>query len=280
MTTRNGFLFADILVADRSPDVARALRVLLQSAGYIVRSAYSEEEMLQAVLAQPPDLILLDAALCGEDSYHAVRQLRAQAKLPFIPIILLKSVTGQEDIAAALNAGADEIIARPIDNAELLMRIRAMLRLKATTDALQELNQTLEYKVVERTRALEEAHARLRHAEKLSALGRMAASVAHEINNPLTAILGHIFLLKEALDEGSPLREDVAVIEQEVNAIARLVRQLRDISKPPQRERRLIDLNAVADSTLNLLSKELQKHRIQIVRQFDPALPPVLASPD
>ncbi len=275
---RLGPLFADIMIVDEDPDFVRPVRRVLQAAGYTVRTASSGEAAIEAVQARPPDLILLDTTLPGMDGYELVRRLRAEASLPFIPIIMVTAENGQGSLAAALNAGADDFIYHREDNVELLTRVRAMLRLKSTTDALAELNATLEQKVVERTRELEEAHARLHHAEKLSSLGRMAASIAHEINNPLTGLLSYVHLIKRALPDDSEILPDVLLVEQQVNAIAGLVRQLRDFSKPPRKERRLVILNTALEDVLALMHSELLKHRIEVVRAFDAALPPILAS--
>jgi two-component system NtrC family sensor kinase len=154
-----------------------------------------------------------------------------------------------------------------------------MLRLKEITDQLAELTETLEQRVEERTQDLLEAQERLRHAEKLTALGRMSASIAHEINNPLTAILGHLYLAKRGLAEGSPVREDLAIVEREVNTISKLVQQLRDFSKPPVQDREVISLNDVVEEVLALVGKELRRHQIDVETELDPALPPVTASP-
>jgi two-component system NtrC family sensor kinase len=155
-----------------------------------------------------------------------------------------------------------------------------MLRLKAITDELSVLNASLEEKVAERTQELEEAHATLRHTEKLSSLGRLAASVAHEINNPLTSLLSYVYLMKYELEEGSSLVKDLSVMERQINAIARLVRRLQDFSKPPRRERHPVQLSEVLEDVLTLLGKELEHQRVEVDYHQDEPLHPVLASPD
>ncbi len=276
---KTGPLFADILIVDSDPDFVRGLRVLLQSAGYIVHSAPHGAGALDMVKTAPPDLILLNVNLPGMDGYETIRRIRAETALPFIPIILVMDQAHQ-DIAAGLNAGADEFIGKPVNNTELLARVRAMLRLKVTTDELVELNATLEQKVIERTRQLEEAHAHLRHAEKLASLGRLAASIAHEINNPLTGILNYTYLIKAELPPDSAVQEDMAMIERQIQVIATLVQQLRDFSKPPRRERRPTQLNRVWEDVLALTAKDLQKHHITLVHDFDAHLPLVIVSPE
>jgi len=277
MTTapKPGLLFADILLVSDDTSLVRSLRMVLQAAGYIARSASNGESALDMIEAKPPDLIILDTHLPSLSGYDVARRLKANAN-PFIPIIMMGDAPHKA--ALSLNAGADDFLHKPFDNAEVLLRVRAMLRLKHTTDQLAELNATLERKVIERTRQLEEAHAQLRHAEKLASLGRLAASLAHEINNPLTGILSYAYLIKAELPPDSAVQEDMAMIERQLNAIAQIVQRLRDFSKPPRKERRRIVLNDVVEEVLALTGKELEKNRIRVVRQLNPHLPPVLAS--
>lgn len=273
-----GCLFADIFIVESDADLVRSMRVLLQSAGYTVRSAGSGEEAKKIIQASPPDLILLSCSLSDVNSHDMARHLKNNTDLPFIPIIVMGHPDDSEDVTV-LDAGADEFINKPIDNTELLTRVRAMLRLKITTDDLAELNATLEQKVEQRTRELEEAHAKLRHNEKLSALGRLAASVAHEVNNPLGSILAHLYLVQEMNSLDPSVRHDLSVIERQVDRIASLVDQLRTFSKPPREERRPVVLTKVVEDVLTLTSRELEKRNIKIVSELDDTLPPVLASP-
>jgi two-component system, NtrC family, sensor kinase len=276
-----GALFADILILDDDQTFIRSARRVLQAAGYTVRCIDPGKGALEAIESRPPDLILMEIEQPNElNGRQLARRIKAHVDLPFIPIIVTTHEPTQDQIAAALNAGADEFIAKPVHNAELLTRVRAMLRLKASTDQLADLNATLEQKVVERTALLEQAQARLRHAEKLSALGRLSASIAHEINNPLSAILLHIYVMEKAKLTDPTLQESLGIIEGQIETIARLVEELRNFSKPPRKERAPVNLNDTLENVLALTGKELQKHKITIVREFDAPLPPVSAAPD
>ena len=273
-------LFSDILIADAAVDFAREARTVLQNAGYIVRRVESGQAVFDTLIESPPDLILLSSTLPDIDGYEVTRRIKSRDDVAFIPIIVLTEGDRQDNVAAALNAGADEFLSKPLSNAELLVRVRAMLRLKRTTDALADLNATLEQKVRARTQALEKAHAQLRHAEKLSALGHLAASVAHDINNPLTAILNYIYLIKDDLPSDSPLQDDLALVERQVLVIARLVKQLQNFSKPPRKEKYPVSLEPIIDDIVRLTAKEFQKRHIEVVCDYAPDLPRILAAPD
>ncbi|MBN1878374.1 MAG: response regulator [Anaerolineae bacterium] len=275
-----GFLFANILIVDSSSAFVSETRQVLQAAGYVVRHIEKGREVLAQVEDAPPDLILLATELVDMDGYDVVRQLKRTRELPFVPIIMMGAQERHADITAALNAGADEFLRKSVSNVELLVRVRAMLRLKQTTDELADLNATLEEKVVERTRELEQAHAHLRHTEKLSALGNLAASVAHDINNPLTGILSSLYLMRQDLPADSALVEDVDLIEQQVHIISKLVRQLQNFARPPRLERHPVMLSDIVNSVVTFMRKDLQKNKIEILCECTPDLPLVMAVPD
>jgi len=214
------------------------------------------------------------------DGYAVTREIRSRRDLAFIPIIMLSEKEDQDAIAAALNAGADEVLVKPVSNPELLLRVRAMLRLKQAIDALADLNATLEQRVVERTRALEEAHARLRHAEKLAALGNLAASVAHDINNPLTGILTYLYLMRQTVPADSAMAQDLELVERQAQVIAQLVKQLQNFARPPRKDKQPVALGTILNDILKLIEHDLRKRKIEVTCECDCRLPPVQAAPD
>ncbi len=256
------------------------MRTVLQNMGYLVRRVESGEAILAELHAHPPDLIILATQLADMDGYAVVRQIRKDQQIAFIPLIMLITSHDQDNIAAALNAGADEVLLKPVSNTELLLRVRAMLRLKQAVDKLADLNATLEQKVAERTRALEEAHARLRHAEKLTALGNLAASIAHDINNPLTGILNYLYLMQQSVPVGSEIWRDLGLIERQAQNIAQLVKRLQNFSKPPRKDKLPVSPGDILDDILALIEQDLRKHKIGISYEYACQLPEVLAAPD
>lgn len=123
-----------ILVVDDLEDNREVLRARLTSRGYEVDCAVNGAEALERVAAQPPDLILLDIMMPVLDGIATVRRLKADATLPFIPVLLLTSKTDAADVVVGLEAGADDYLTKPIDHAALVARVRAMLRIKALQD--------------------------------------------------------------------------------------------------------------------------------------------------
>jgi PAS domain S-box-containing protein len=132
-------------------------------------------------------------------------------------------------------------------------------------------------------RRLQESQTQLVQAEKMGALGRLVASITHEINNPLQAIQNSLELAEEEL-EGSVRREKLArylgMARTEIERLASILRRLRDFYRPVRQEMQPTDIHAVLRSVLDLTGKQLQHANIavELGQAFD--LPQVLATPD
>lgn len=270
-------LFADIFAITFDTQLNRNLRQVLQAAGYSFHSTNNPLQALSVINNQPPQLLIITSSPEECQSPDLIRQVKNNPALPFIPIIFVANGSSQE-LSSALAAGADDFLSQPVENANLLMRTRAMLRLKAASDELQTLNATLEQKVFERSAQLEQAHNQLAHAEKLSSLGRLAASIAHEINNPLAAIGGYLDLIQNQIPADSPLQQDIEVISEQVKIISGLASDLRDFSRPPRKERFPVQLNTIVEDVVKLTGKELERSKVQTDIRLSPHTQPVLAS--
>jgi adenylate cyclase len=146
---------ARILVVDDVADNVEILRVRLESLGYEVVVAEDGESALAVVHETLPDLILLDIMMPKIDGLEVARRLKADAGLPFIPIIMVTAKTTPKDVLAGLEAGGDDYLTKPIDHSALIVRVRAMLRIKALHDQITVLNEGLEKKVHEQVGELE-----------------------------------------------------------------------------------------------------------------------------
>ncbi|MBL1129394.1 MAG: GAF domain-containing protein [Chloroflexi bacterium] len=133
----------------------------------------------------------------------------------------------------------------------------------------------LERRVAERTRQLEEKQAQIIRAEKLAAVGRLAASVAHEINNPLQAIALHLQLLAdESLSPGGQRR--LGVVQQEFKRIANIVERLLDLQRPKEGQKQPVDILAALEYVVILAEKQLQRAGVRLVQQLPATLPAVI----
>lgn len=121
---------AKILVADDMADNVDIVRARLERLGYDVIVAGNGEDALERARTDLPDLVLLDVMMPKLDGIEVVKRLKADATLPFIPVLLLTAKSDPKDIVAGLDSGADDYLTKPIDNAALAARVRAMLRIK------------------------------------------------------------------------------------------------------------------------------------------------------
>jgi len=152
-----------ILIVDDTPANVHILQARLAANGYDIVTATDGEEALAAVRDTQPDLILLDVMMPKLDGFEVCRRLRADASLPFIPIIMVTAKTDPKDVVAGLEAGGDEYLTKPVDQAALVARVKSMLRIKNLHDTVQglaeeraEWNRTLERRVEEQVGQLEQ----------------------------------------------------------------------------------------------------------------------------
>ncbi len=113
----------------------------------------------------------------------------------------------------------------------------------------------------------EEAQTQLIHAEKMAALGRLAASLAHEINNPLQSVIGCLGLAQEALTKGKDVNRYLQVALREVRRVARTLAQMRDLSRPKSVEKEPTDVNELLGQVLELSGKQCQERQVEVVWQ-------------
>jgi adenylate cyclase len=151
-----------ILIVDDNETNRDILATRLATQGYALAEAADGEQALAAAKALLPDLILLDVMMPKLNGFEVCRRLKSDASLPFMPIILVTSMADSRDIVVGLDAGADEYLTKPVDQAALMARVRSVLRVKALQDRvlaqaadLANWNRTLERRVAEQVAEIE-----------------------------------------------------------------------------------------------------------------------------
>jgi len=127
---------ATILVADDDAIARRVLVRILESAGYAVVQAEEGSAALRLVADDPPDLLILDINMPGQDGIAVCRAVKADPRTRLVPVIHVTGSTSRDERLAALNAGSDEFVAKPYDVEELLTRVRSLLRTRRLTAQL------------------------------------------------------------------------------------------------------------------------------------------------
>jgi adenylate cyclase len=153
---------ARILVVDDVPKNVKLLADLLGAKGYEAVTAASGEEALAKVAADKPDLVLLDVMMPGLDGYAVCRAIRADPAHAMLPVVLVTALDPAQERVKGLEAGADDFLNKPVNQAELLARVRSLLRIKAYHDEIQrqkaelaDWNRTLEQRVADGVAQLE-----------------------------------------------------------------------------------------------------------------------------
>jgi adenylate cyclase len=126
-----------ILVVDDNPNNVDILKTRLESHGYEVTTATDGAAALASVVADVPDLILLDVMMPGIDGLEVCRRLKSDPAVPFTPIVLITARSEAKDVIAGLEAGADEYLTKPVDHGALVARVASMLRIKALQETVE-----------------------------------------------------------------------------------------------------------------------------------------------
>jgi len=123
-----------ILVVDDTPQNVKLLSDLLAAKGYEVSSAASGEQALESIAKQPPDLVLLDIMMPGISGYDVCRRIRANPATALLPVVLATSLDPNQERVKGIEAGADDFLPKPVNQAELFARVKSLLRIKNLQD--------------------------------------------------------------------------------------------------------------------------------------------------
>jgi diguanylate cyclase (GGDEF)-like protein/PAS domain S-box-containing protein len=280
-----------ILIVDDSGVNRRLIQALLGPQGYVTRTAASGEEALAAVADNPPDLILLDVMMPGLDGRQVARALKADPATANIPIIMVTAQSDREARLAALDAGAEDFLTKPVDRAELWLRVRNLLRLKELSDLVANHRTILETEVRTRTADLQRFRSAMDVTDEAILLVSRATMGFVEANAAASQMLGysreellllgptdlattpheHLQSLYDAIIAGqgrtdsieSAYRKDGSVFPAEVHRHAQregedwiIVEVTRDITERMEAERRLQHM-AHFDALTGLLNRTL-----------------------
>jgi PAS domain S-box-containing protein len=152
---------ARILVVDDERPNRQLIEAMLEPEGYEVRTSGSGEEAIALAAHEDFDLILLDVMMPGMDGYDVARNVKENSATRNVPIIMVTALGDRDARLRGLRAGAEDFLTKPIDRAELCVRVKNLLRLKAYGDYFGKYSEILEQEVRERTAALGERSERL-----------------------------------------------------------------------------------------------------------------------
>jgi len=294
-----------ILIVDDEKINVTLFSAQLNSANYTTLTASSGQEALQLAREKHPDLILLDVMMPHMDGFEVASRLKNNDATKNIPIVMITALDDRESKLKGLECGAEEFLSKPVLKAELLLRVRNLLKLKKYHDLLAKQSNQLEEQVAEGHLRLSEAQEKLIQSEKLASIGQLAAGVAHEINNPIGFVKSNMGSLKayindfleildqyEALEAMLPanadsirkLRElktsiDLAFIRDDIQhliaqsqdgiaRVAKIIQDLKDFARSDNNPSWVkADIHACLDSALNIAANEI-KYKADVIREY------------
>jgi signal transduction histidine kinase len=187
---------------------------------------------------------------------------------------MLAPVLSRERVAGAIFVGRlkSQNPFAPSD-AVYLATLASILSLGFSSNSLQQRIEALSNK-------LSRVDAQLLQSAKLAATGKLAASIAHEINNPLQSVQSCIYLVADSMTDNGPNKQYLDIAREELERIAKIVQRLADLYRPSQEGQRKTDLNALLENVLALMSKRLQQSNVQVRRSLDSDLPHIMVMSD
>lgn len=234
---------ARILVAEDEADIRGFICDLLQQEGYRVHAVADGREALSWAIEHQPDLIISDIMMPHLTGLELTHAIRTNPGLSSVPILLLTARSGAETTIEAYEEGANDFISKPFHSGVLLARVRAQLK-------------------------MQHLHLRLISQEKFASVGFLAAGIAHEVRNPLNAVMnaGRVLREKGATLTAAPQLLDVIV--DGAKRIDAVVGALNSHARPSARERaQVFSLREGIQSTLRLLGHHLRGVDVTVTGQ-------------
>ena len=293
-----------ILIVDDSPIYLKVLSESLLNAGYEVAVAMNGETALKQALYNPPDLILLDIQMPGMDGFKTCQQLKTHPSTQAIPIIFMTALADTSNKIKGLKAGAVDYLTKPFQQEEVLARIKVHLQIKDLTQSLLEKNLLLDQLNHQLKHLVFEKDIQLQEADKLSSIGQMMAGITHEINNPLSFVIGNANQVEEFLQDVlthlqlyqkfypnptlpiqnhaeeididflmADLPEMIASIKQGAMLIREISTSMRIFSKVDSQTQVLFNIHDGLNSTLLILNHRLKANEhhpeIKVVKNYE-----------
>ncbi|MGB7925659.1 MAG: response regulator [Pyrinomonadaceae bacterium] len=260
-----------VLLVDDEPNIRWTMAEFLKRAGYDALTAPDFESALSILDRTEIDAAVIDIILPRKSGIELLEELRTRDAN--VPVIMMTGEPNTSQLPDIVRAGAYDFISKPVTKDALIKSVARAVERKHLDDERRRLEQEikqhaeqLEARVRERTAELAEAQARLAHQEKIAALGRAAAQVAHEIKNPLAGLRLYSLHLKGKV-AGKLSGSEMSLIDKTIEGINRLsdtADQILNFARPINLAPNRVDLNRVVASVVQLLEPQIDANRIEV----------------
>jgi two-component system, NtrC family, sensor kinase len=246
-----------VLIVDDEQMIRDRLKSLLELEGYEVSSADSGQHGLEVFSSIKPEVMVTDVKMPGMDGIELLEKVKAVDAGS--EVIVLTGHGGIETAISALKKGAFDYMTKPVDFEELCLNIKRALE-----------NRTLR-------RLVESQQVQLLQAAKLTAVGELGAGVAHEMNQPLMAISGHIeaLLMNDAVAQNTPLKEKILKVKDQFVRLGTIVKRMHEYSGSRKQGFVLEDVNRPVRDGFYLIGQQLKDHNIEVTLKLEEELPAV-----
>lgn len=243
-----------VLVVDDEPDMRRFITSTL-SQEHVVLEAADGESALEAVRKYRPRLIVLDLMMPKIDGLGVCRQIKSDPFTACTKIILLTAKADEASKVTALELGADDFLTKPFSTLELKTRVANLMLAEGLERDLRNRNEALERTL----RQLQETEVQLIQSEKMNALGKLAAGLLHEINNPLNFTFVALQMAEASPKADEELKEIFKDIEDGMSRIRNVVSDLRAFAYPSHQARQeRFTIGEALTTALRLTAQELK----------------------
>ena len=225
-----------LIIVDDEPDMRHYLSSILET-DYRLSLARNGRQALELANKHKPDLMVLDLMLPEIDGLEVCKCLKNDPETRRIKIILLTARIDEAAKIAALENGADDFLTKPFSRTEVEKRLKNLLETSQLERELRERNQDLENALAE----LKHTQSNLIQSEKLNALGKMAAGLLHEVNNPLNYVITALQMarLEPEVEQNEELKDNLSDIDEGIDRIKNIVSDLHAFAYPSEVDKQL-----------------------------------------
>jgi signal transduction histidine kinase len=255
-----------VLIVDDIPANVRLLASILKIAGFNTISAESGPQALEMLNEHSPDVMLLDVMMPDMDGFEVCQLVRSNPATEFLPVVMVTALHDTKDRLKALEVGADDFLTKPVDNVEVVARVKSLLRVKRQQDAL-----TTAYDELKRLESLRDS---------------LTMMLIHDLRTPLTTLIGPLEMLQNgsfgALE--TTQQEIVAMSTRSGYRLLGLVNELLDVAKMESGEMKLslreIDVPQIINEATELVARVHSGDTTRLAYDIADDLPPVRADED